>query len=249
VKTDVVPLLEQHRDLLTELHRGDADNGQPPDYDPVFLFALMFYQARAGISENELADQGRRDLYLQAAFDLKSFGPNKMPRQDTLFLFRRKMMGERRAATLLRQLRDVWVRKFGPSNHNLGCDITHIDIFMAMYFLGPLFVRLVRSCLREAIIENPRLFRLLPAEFLLTYGFTMKGKNVLRIVRMKMPLPDEDTIFNHVSYLIWFAGDRPEFRELESYRELETAFLEHLEILKGQITVWGVKIHRAVIKR
>jgi hypothetical protein len=249
IKSDVIPILEPYRDWLQELHKVGGEKGGAA-HDPVFMFALMFFQASNSMSIVKLQQQlsGLGNIMLQAALDMYNMGPNVFPSRKTMAEFQKKTVRERRTLEIFRQLKEIWIRKFGSGYHDPDSDVACIENFMAKYMLGPLLVRLVRSCLREAIIDNPRLLRQLPAEFLRTYGFSKKGRNILRIERMKMKLP-ANMVISHVGYLIWFAKERPVMRELESYRELESTFHEHFENLKGQIPVWGAKIPRAVFKR
>lgn len=246
-KTEIIPLIESHRDWLEEFCEGNCGDVWP-SYDPVFLFALMLWLAWKGLDDKQVRFEAMDSIRFPASLDMVPYGPNTIPDTDTIVSFRKKMKRVRRAATLFRQLRNAWIRKFGPGNRNSGCDVTNIESFFKKHFLSPLVVRLVRSCLREAITDDPRLYRKLPAEFIRTYVFEMSDKSCLRISRMKMTLP-ADMVFSHVGYLILYADENATMRELDSFRELESVFDELCEFLKGRITVWELKITKAVLKR
>jgi hypothetical protein len=246
-KTVVIPLLEPHRDWLLKLHGGDGGKGQPP-CDPVIMLALMLYQASQELSDENMEYWGYGWATLGPFFDLEPYGPNAVPSKEDISLFREKMIGKRRTAEIFLQFKAAWIGKFGRGNYSPRCSTTRIETYMKRYVLGPLFVRLIRRSAREAMTGSPDLFGILPPEFLRAYGFEMTEKNVLRTLKMKMTLP-ADMVFGHVGYLLWFARDRPELRELESFGKLETVFHEHFVLLKGMITVWGAKFPKAALRR
>jgi hypothetical protein len=247
LKTDVLPLLEPHRDWLLKLLGVDGEKGKPR-CDPAIMFALLLYQACEGLSDADTEYRGHAWSTVSPAFDLKPCGPNAVPSKKAISLFREKIIGKRRTAEIFLQFKRAWVGKFGRGNYSPRCSTTRIETYMKRYVLGPLFVRLIRRSAREAMTGCPDLFGILPPEFLRAYGFEMTEKNVLRTLKMKMTLP-ADMVFGHVGYLLWFASDRPELMELESFRALETVFHEHFVLLKGKITVWGAKFHKAALRR